>query len=431
MCDTLVAVKSATVDGSIIFGKNSDREPGEAQVVEHLPSRIYPSSSRLRCTFIEIEQAARTNEIIISRPFWMWGAEMGANEHGLVIGNEAVFTKLPVRDLGLTGMDLLRLALERTVSASEALKLITSKIGQHGQGGSCGYRNTKFRYHNSFIIADPEEAWVLETADNFWVAEKVRGIRTISNVLTIGKEFDLIGDGTYEFARKKGWCKSAADFDFAHAFGDQIYGFSSGGDIRRACTLEMLQKKSEKQLTIVDFFEALRSHNGLEPADGWRMKMPCAHSNWQITRQAGQTTGSMVSHLKSAPAIHWLTGTSSPCISVFKPLFFTGSPFDTGPSPAAGFDERSLFWRHEKLHRFIIQDYSNRRSLIDPGRQKLQEKSISICGNLSQNNCQEIWNQHLEALAQWYSKALKQAHPADMGAITGHYWNRQNRQDNL
>ncbi|MBK8313931.1 MAG: hypothetical protein IPL01_07840 [Acidobacteria bacterium] len=112
MCDTLVAVKSATVDGSIIFGKNSDREPGEAQVVEHLPSRTYPPYSRLRCTFIEIEQAARSNEIIISRPFWMWGAEMGANEHGLVIGKEAVFTKLPVRDLGLTGMDLLRLALK-------------------------------------------------------------------------------------------------------------------------------------------------------------------------------------------------------------------------------------------------------------------------------------------------------------------------------
>jgi len=33
MCDTLVALPNFTKDGTVIFGKNSDRPPNEAQVL--------------------------------------------------------------------------------------------------------------------------------------------------------------------------------------------------------------------------------------------------------------------------------------------------------------------------------------------------------------------------------------------------------------
>jgi dipeptidase len=35
MCDTFVALPAVTPDGSVIFGKNSDREPNEAQALEY------------------------------------------------------------------------------------------------------------------------------------------------------------------------------------------------------------------------------------------------------------------------------------------------------------------------------------------------------------------------------------------------------------
>jgi hypothetical protein len=67
----------------------------------------------VKCTYIEIDQAPSTYPCILSKPDWMWGAEMGANSEGVVIGNEAVWNRLsdPKVDLvpRLLGMDLLRL----------------------------------------------------------------------------------------------------------------------------------------------------------------------------------------------------------------------------------------------------------------------------------------------------------------------------------
>jgi dipeptidase len=435
MCDTIVAVPPATRDGAVWFGKNSDREPGEAQIAEHRAAQHFSSPAKVQCTYVELPQAARVNEVVISRPFWMWGAEMGANEHGVAIGNEAVFTRLPVPKLGLTGMDLLRLALERSSTAREALELITRLLAEVGQGGLCGYRHKGFRYHNSFVIADPREAWALETADRFWAAQKVRGVRTISNVLTIGKEFDLVSDGAFEFARGQGWCKRAKDFDFAKAFGDPLYRVTSGGDVRRMCTFRGLMK-SEGRILHTDLFAALRDHAGHKPGHGWRLQMPCAHASWPATRQSGQTTGSMVSRLSQNNSLHWLTGTSSPCLSVFKPLVLGGELIPTGPAAGEGYDAESLFWRHERLHRLALGDYARRRALIEVERREMEAKFLSLSkgSNESQASpaqCQQAWEEHRAKLAEWGARIARADARDGRSWLARRYWRLQNQMDGL
>src|SRR5271168_3008491 len=158
MCDSLVAI---TADG-VLFAKNSDRHPNEAQVLEWHAAADHRSGEQVTCTWIEIPQVSHTHATLLSRPWWMWGAEMGANEHGVVIGNEAVSTKGPDGAKALLGMDLVRLGLERATKAEAAVSVMIELLERHGQGGPCSNERPGFTYDNSFLVADPSGAFVLE-----------------------------------------------------------------------------------------------------------------------------------------------------------------------------------------------------------------------------------------------------------------------------
>ncbi len=220
MCDSFVAVGSATADGALVFGKNSDRPAGEEQIPIYCPARHRPAGALVHCTYIEIPEAAETYAVLLSQPTWMWGAEIGVNERGVVIGNEAVWTKAPLGPPALLGMDLVRLGLERGATARQALEVITTLLEAHGQGGPCADQDPGLQYHNSFLIADVGEAWVLETAGRHWTAERVtNGVRNISNQLSIRRGFSLASEGLGDHARKAGWTAGEDPVDFAAAFG--------------------------------------------------------------------------------------------------------------------------------------------------------------------------------------------------------------------
>ena len=362
MCDTLVATGSVTADGVTLFGKNSDREPNEAHELLFVDAvdHAAPGSATVRCTYIEIPQVAHTHAVLLAKPFWIWGAEMGANEHGVVIGNEAVFTKVPYgKAEGLIGMDLLRLGLERGATAEAALDVITTLLAEHGQSGNCGFRNKLF-YHNSFLIADPGEAWVLETTGPHWAARRIDGIYTISNRLTITDTWDLASPDLVQHAVDRGWCKGRDDFSFARCYSDFIYSTFSDAANRRKRTLELLEAQRGR-ITPAAVMAALRDHGAEASARTWHPDRGllgttvCAHAGYGPAR-GSQTTGSMVSHLAPGQPTHFLTGTAAPCTSLFKPLWHDAPLPDMGARPCGTVDPDSLYWRHEQLHRQLLHD---------------------------------------------------------------------------
>jgi secernin len=346
LCDTLVALGDATSDGTALFAKNSDRPPNEAQVVEYYPPSEYDKGAKLACTYIEIPQARRTYAVLLSRPFWMWGGEMGANEYGVAIGNEAVFSKEDVPETGLLGMDLLRLGLERGRSAREALDVIAELLEKHGQGGICEL-NGSMIYHNSFIIADKCEAWVLETSQRRWIAEKVDGVRSISNGYSIGENWDLASADLVEHAIEEGWCEDKSSFSFATTYGNEVMFYVSQCITRQAATSEFLEEK-RAGLTFHDMAAILRNH----PAD-WKPWISeeapiCQHTTHQ---RRDSSTCSQISEL-GQNAVHWLTGSSNPCNSIFMPFIF-GSPYVYKGWNIGGekYSDESFWWRRERVNR--------------------------------------------------------------------------------
>lgn len=329
MCDTLVALGNATEDGSVIFGKNSDRPDDEVQLITHVPRMKFSKGDKLKCTYIKIPQVTETAAVLLSQPWWMWGAEMGANEYGVVIGNEAVHTHEPLQRVGLLGMDLLRLGLERGKTAKESLDTITTLLEEFGQGGGCAYRDSGWMYHNSFIIADAKEAYVLETADKWWIVEKVKSVRSISNGISIRGKGDIRREGIIQHATEQNYCKDDDDFDFVFAFsGSPRYEspYSRGGKSK------LLLETYEKDITPSLMMDFLREHEaGI-----------CMHGGFE-------STGSQVSHIrKEKQSIHWFTGTTLPCVSIYKPYIFPHeSQYVWDPGPYSKIDKEWLWVQHQ------------------------------------------------------------------------------------
>ena len=114
MCDTLYIRR----DGVGWLAKNSDRESDEPQALVWRAAVESDTATTVRCTYIALPQVPRRHGVLLSQPSWLWGGEIGVNDQGVAIGNEAVFSKLVDKQgRSLLGMDLLRLGLERAASA--------------------------------------------------------------------------------------------------------------------------------------------------------------------------------------------------------------------------------------------------------------------------------------------------------------------------
>ena len=355
-CDTMAVAAKFSRYGQNMLAKNSDRPTAEAQKLVFFPAADYAPGETVRCTDLEIPQAAHTYAMIGSQPYWTWGFEMGYNEKGLMIGNEAQGSRNAAEEeTGLLGLDLLRLALERAATAKEGIAVITELLERYGQNANASALRDR-RYENSYLLVDPQEIWLLETAGRQWVAAQIPDKLGISNCYCLGQDYDMASGNLEALAREKRWLAPDAPFHFARSY--TLPAIRQTLAIPRMRRLNKLLHQQERHdflsLTNIlrDHFEGEITQPRFDACTG-NFYSICMHP---MSWGESETTASLVARWDDELGVIAAWCPCQPCMSVYLPVYFTGYLPATLSAPGKYFDEDTLWWKVKRLILLVSAD---------------------------------------------------------------------------
>ena len=304
----------------MVFAKNSDRPPAEAQVL--LAHGARTAGGSIDTQYLRVPDRGGY-AFIGSHPTWLWGAEHGVNEHGVAIGNERIWTIDDAYALppALLGMDLVRIGLESARTADAALDAITTALAEHGQGGF-GEPGHKSPYFSSFLVVDARGGWVIETSARTWAARPVGDGSAISNRISLSTDWTRASDDVAPGTDFDRW--RAPDIPTALA------------DHRLAATRNCVAHRSigDNASAAADAVATLRDHGagpwGTPGSDTGHAVSPVPNglapdfAGVTVCMHVGElqtTTAAIVVDLRAdAPARAWAC-LGSPCCGVFVPVF--------------------------------------------------------------------------------------------------------------
>jgi dipeptidase len=288
-CTNFIVTKGASVDGATMVTYTADSYMMYGELY-HFPSAKYPEGAML--DIYEWDSGKLLGKIKQVRETFNVTGNM--NEHQLVIGEttfggrgELVNPK-GIIDYG----SLIYITLQRAKTAREAIKIMTELVEEYGYYSS----------GESFSIADPNEAWILEMVGKgpnvkgtLWAAVRIpdgfvsghANQARITKLALNDKENCLYAPDVISFAKEKGYFSGKdADFDFAGSYAPLDFGairFCDGRvwSLFRRCnstmdkylpyikgeTLERLPLyiKPDKKLSTQDVMSLMRDHyNGTE-----------------------------------------------------------------------------------------------------------------------------------------------------------------------
>lgn len=326
-------------------------------------------------------------------------------------------------------VSLMTIALQRSKTAREAIKVMTSLVQEYGYASE----------GESFSIADPNEVWILEMIGKgpkekgtVWVAVRIPDdcIACHANQSRIHK-FDLkdkqnvmYAKDVITFARKQGFFSGKdANFSFADAYSpanfsairycetrvwsffnkwvdgmDKYLDYADGKHIGKAEVMPLYFKPKQK-LSLHDVMNSMRDHYEGTPFDitkdagagpyeapyrptplSWEYKGKKYFNERPISTQ--QTAGTYVIQLRdfmpnAVGGVLWY-GNDDPNMVAYTPVYCsaTKGPECYNPKDADGvtFSWNSAFWIENWVANMVYPRYSQLFPSLKKARQELEDK---------------------------------------------------------
>lgn len=425
-CTSLIAGKKATADGSVLvtYAADSHTLYGElyhTPAADHAPGSMRKVYEWDTGKYLgEIPQVAHTYSTVGN-----------TNEHGLTIAESTWGGRPELNDT--TGIidygSLIYITLERAKTAREALDVMTSLVKDYG-------------YHSSgesFTIADPNEAWVMELIGKggkekgaVWVARRIPDdcISGHANHPRIhqfplnDKENTIYSPDVIDFARKQGYYKGKdKDFSFSLAYGEldgtatrgcdgRVWSyfnrFTDGMDKYLPWVMEAdgdpfpLWVKPDRQLTLGDMRDMMRDHFEGTPMDmtqdigagpykvpyRWRPMTFKVDGKEYLNERAiatQQTGFSFVSQMNeqfpdAMKGILWF-GVDDANTCVYVPMYCTITEIPYEFAPGNG-DMLTLSWDAAFwVNNYVANQAYNRYSQMIPDIRRVQQNEESTLDN--------------------------------------------------
>ncbi|HMF13598.1 MAG TPA: hypothetical protein VKE94_14865 [Gemmataceae bacterium] len=330
--DMVAALGRATRDGVTLFGHNCRRPGGAGLTLHRSLGRCHALEERIETSGVSVPQARETYTTVGVQMRCQWGYQHGVNAWGVAAGCTRLRTRLAGNRAGLRGPDLVRLALERSRTARQAVDQVIDIIRRHGQGA----RHGEEQGDSAFLFVDAGEAFVLETAGTFWADQEVREVRAVSDVATVRQDWDGIAPGFAGVAIESGWWPAdGSKVDFA--------GVAGAGDadaLRRwgRATLLLAEQNGNIDLAFVrrllsDHYEGCADEvDPIQPSSG-----PTALCLHGCSEGATLTGASLVAELdRSGEAVLLWYCPGPPCIGAYLPVLLAGDLSEAYGPAASG-----------------------------------------------------------------------------------------------